>query len=314
MIMNKNEQVYLDLLRDVLENGQDRPDRTGTGTRSVFGRQVRYDLQEGFPLLTTKKIDLRSVSSELLWFIEGSGDERRLAEIRYGKPRGELVGKKTIWTDNAHAPYWIDKARYAGDAGRIYGVQWRSWRTYREYDTTEEADRLVTMGYTLRDGGIATKTIDQLANLIDGLRNDPYGRRHILTAWNPGELDDMALPPCHILSMFYVQDGKLSCKLVMRSNDNFLGNPYNVASYALLTHMIAQVCGYEVDELVVSTGDTHIYHNHFDAVNEQLTRTPRVAPKIILDTSIQHIDDFNMDSFELIGYDPHPAIKAPMAV
>lgn len=311
--MNKNEQVYLDLLRDVLENGQDRPDRTGTGTRSVFGRQVRYDLRDGFPLLTTKKIDLRSVSSELLWFIEGSGDERRLAEIRYGKPRGELVGKKTIWTDNAHAPYWIDKARFEGDCGKIYGVMFRKWPAHQTYNTTEEADRLVTMGYTLRDG-IATKTIDQLTNLIDGLRNDPYGRRHILTAWNPSELDNMALPPCHILSQYYVQDGKLSCMLMQRSNDNFLGSPYNVSSYALLTHMIAQVCGYEVGEFIHTMGDTHIYHNHFDAVNEQLSRTPRDAPKLILDSSIQNIDDFTMESFDLIGYDPHPAIKAPMAV
>jgi thymidylate synthase len=287
-IVNKNEQVYLDLLRDVLENGQVRKDRTGVGTIGVFGRQCRYDLGT-FPLMTTKKIDLRSVSSELLWFLEGSGDERRLAEIRYGKPRSELVGKKTIWTENLNAPYWEGRAKFEGDLGNIYGVMFRKWPS-------------------------ETGPVDQIANLINGLRNDPYGRRHIVSAWNPGELHNMALPPCHIQSQFYVQDGKLSCMLTQRSGDALLGIPYNVASYALLTHMIAQVCGLGVGELIHNIGDVHIYLNHVDQVREQLSRTPRAAPTIRLDPSIKNINDFTMDSFELIGYDPHPAIKAPMAV
>lgn len=288
--MNINEKAYLDLLRDVMDNGLDRPDRTGVGVRGVFGRMIRYDLTAGFPLLTTKKIDLKSVSSELLWFIEGSGDERRLAEIRYGKPRAELVGKRTIWTENATAPYWKDKAAFEGDLGKIYGVQWRKWKT--------------------PDG----QTVDQIANLIDGLKRDPFGRRHIVSAWNPGELSNMALPPCHVMAIFYVSQGKLSCMLTQRSADVAIGVPFNVGSYALLTHMIAQVCGYTVGEFIHSMADCHIYHNHFDAVKEQLTRTPKSSPFLYIDPTIKKIDDFTMDSFEIMGYDPHPAIKMPMAV
>lgn len=287
--MPNNEKQYLDLLHSVKENGLDRPDRTGTGVRGVFGNQMRFDLQQSFPLLTTKKIDLKSVSSELLWFIEGSGDERRLAEIRYGKPRAELTGKRTIWTDNAMAPYWKDRASYEGDLGTIYGVQWRKWPTHNG-------------------------TVDQLSDLIDGLKRDPFGRRHLLTAWNPGELPNMALPPCHITSQFYVSQGRLSCHLYQRSADVFLGVPYNIASYALLTHMIAQVCGYGVGEFVHTMGDIHIYHDHFDAVEEQLSRAPRPGPHLYIDPSIKDIDDFTMDSFDIMGYEPHPAIKAKMAV
>ncbi len=288
--MPTNENTYLDLLRDTMDNGLDRPDRTGTGVRGSFGRQSRYDLQQSFPLLTTKKMDLRSVSSELLWFIEGSGDERRLAEIRYGKPRAELTGKRTIWTDNLEAPYWRSKAKFDGDLGAVYGVQWRKWKT--------------------EDG----RTVDQVKDLIEGLRRDPFGRRHILTAWNPGEFDNMALPPCHVLSQFYVSQGRLSCMLTQRSNDLFLGSPYNIASYALLTHMIAQVCGYQVGELVYSQGDVHIYHDHFDAVATQLERAARPGPHLYLDPTIKEIDQFTMESFDIMAYEPHPAIKAKMAV
>lgn len=285
----KNEQQYLDLVRDVLKNGTDRPDRTGVGTRGVFGRQVRYDLSASFPFLTTKKLDLRSITSELLWFVEGSGDERRLAELRYGKPRDEIVGKKTIWWDNAHAPYWTKKS-HEGDLGRVYGVQWRDWTDSNNHST------------------------DQLENLIDGLRRDPFGRRHIISAWNVGELNDMALPPCHLLCQFYVSGGKLDCQLYQRSADIALGVPYNVASYAVFTHMIAQVTGYKVGEFIHTMGDAHIYHTHIDGVTEQLTREPRSAPLLWIDPTIKEIDDFTMESFDIMGYDPHPSIKMPMAV
>jgi thymidylate synthase len=288
--MITNETIYLDLLRDTLKEGLDRPDRTGTGVRGTFGRQTRYDLRKSFPLLTTKKLDLKSISSELLWFVEGSGDERRLAELRYGKPRRELSGKRTIWTDNATAPYWIGEAAFEGDLGRVYGVQWRRWKS--------------------SDG----RTTDQLADLIVGLRRDPFGRRHILSAWNPGEMKQMALPPCHVMAQFYVSQGLLSCMLTQRSNDLFLGSPYNIASYALLTHMLAQVCGYKAGELVYSQGDVHIYHDHFDAVKEQLSRTPKPMPHLYIDPTIKEIDQFTMESFDIMGYDPHPSIKAKMAV
>lgn len=289
----RNEDIYLDLLRDVYENGTDRPDRTGVGVRGVFGRQTRYDLSS-FPLLTTKKMEIKSIVSELLWFIEGSGDERRLAELRYGKPREELVGKRTIWTDNAEASYWKPKAQFDGDLGKVYGVQWRKWET-------PDAD-----------GNIVVT--DQLTNLIEGIRRDPYGRRHIITAWNPGNIDNMALPPCHVMAQFYVEGTKLSCMLTQRSNDLFLGSPYNIASYAIFTSMIAQVTGFRPGELVYSQGDVHIYHNHFDAVKEQLSRKPKAMPYLYMDPTIKNIEDFKLDSFEVMGYDPHAAIKAAMAV
>lgn len=284
------EQGYLDLLQDILDNGVDRPDRTDVGTRSVFGRQLRFDLSQGFPLLTTKKMELKGVLSELLWFLEGSGDERRLAEIRYGKDRSELAGKKTIWSGNATAPYWVDKAEFDGDLGRVYGVQLRQWTN--QYG----------------------EAIDQVQNLVDGLKNDPYSRRHILTWWNPGELKYMALPACHQLAQFYIAKGKLSCMYTMRSNDTALGCPYNLASYALLTHMLAQVLGLEVGEMISSVGDQHIYDNHFDGIKEQITRTPRQLPKLVIDPSVKNIFDFKMEHFSLEGYDPYPAIKFEMAV
>jgi thymidylate synthase len=295
---NPNEETYLNLLRDVLDNGVDRPDRTGVGVRSVFGRMARYDLSY-FPILTTKKMEIKSIISELLWFIEGSGDERRLAEIRYGKDRSLLSDKRTIWTDNAQADYWKPKATFDGDLGRVYGVQWRKWRT-----PIVGQDGIVT----------SFKEVDQLADLIAGLKKDPYGRRHILTAWNPGELDQMALPPCHVMSEFYVSENKLSCLLTQRSVDCGLGLPYNILSYSILTHMLAQVCGYEVGEFVHSMGDTHIYHNHIDAIREQLTREPLLAPTFHIDSEIKNIDDFTMDSFELRNYNHCSSIHMPMAV
>ena len=252
------------------------------GTISVFGRQLRFNLKESFPAITTKKLAWKAVVGELLWFLEGSSDERRLAEITHGTSEGVT----TIWTPNALAPYWKSKAKFEGDLGRIYGVQWRDF------------------------GGV-----DQLLNLVEGLKKDPNGRRHILSAWNPSELDQMALPPCHVLCQFYVNKNKeLSCHMYQRSQDVFLGAPFNYASYALLTHMIAQVCGYGVGELIVSTGDTHIYQNHVDRVREQLTREPYPLPKLWLNPSVTDIDGFTMDDIKLIDYQSHSQLKAPMAV
>ena len=273
---------YHDLLEDILNNGEVKDDRTGVGTISVFGRQLRFDLTAGFPAVTTKKLAWKSVVSELLWFIEGSGDERRLAEILYGSRDTE---RSTIWTGNAQAAYWTPRAKYDGDLGRVYGVQWRDWRG-----------------------------VDQLSNLIDGIKKDPNGRRHILTAWNVDELDQMALPPCHVLAQFYVSNGKLSCHMYQRSVDVFLGLPFNIASYALLTHMIAQVCDLKVGELIISTGDTHIYSNHVEQVKEQLSREEYPLPLLFLVPDIKSIDKFSMDAILLFDYQSHGTIKADMAV
>ena len=292
--MNNSEQVYLNALRDILENGDDRPDRTGVGTRSIFGLQMRFDLRKGFPAITTKKLAWKAVVSELLWFIMGSGDERKLKEILYGDSNSD---KKTIWSDNATATYWKKRAKFPGDLGRVYGVQWRTWRA-----PVFGANRM------------GLKHIDQLAELINGINSDPYGRRHIVTAWNPGELDLMALPPCHMMCQFYVSNGRLSCHMYQRSADMFLGVPFNIASYALFTHMIAQVCKLEVGDLVISFGDAHIYNNHFDQVKEQLERSPLALPTLELNEDIKNITDFKMDDITLIGYQSHEAIKAPMAV
>jgi thymidylate synthase len=273
---------YHDLLEDILNNGEVKDDRTGVGTISVFGRQLRFDLTAGFPAVTTKKLAWKSVVSELLWFIEGSGDERRLAEILYGS---RDIERSTIWTGNAQAAYWKPKARYDGDLGRVYGVQWRDWRG-----------------------------VDQLSSLIEGIKKDPNGRRHILTAWNVDELDQMALPPCHVLAQFYVSNGKLSCHMYQRSVDVFLGLPFNIASYALLTHMIAQVCDLKVGELIISTGDTHIYSNHVEQVKEQLSREEYPLPLLFLNPDIKNIDKFSMDDILLFDYQSHGTIKADMAV
>lgn len=280
-------QQYHNALQHILDNGEIRQDRTGEGTISVFGYSMRFDLKKGFPAITTKKLAWKPVVSELLWFIEGSTDERRLAEILYGSRDDK---HKTIWTANAQAPYWKPKAKFEGDLGKVYGYQWRSWH---------------------KSDGTA---IDQLAKLIEDLKNNPYSRRHILTAWNVAELDDMALPPCHTFSQFYVNNGKLSCQMYQRSADFFLGVPFNIASYALLTHMIAQVCGLEVGEFIHTFGDAHIYLNHVDAVKEQLQRTEFELPTLQLNPDIKNIDDFTMTDIELVNYQHHAAIKAPMAV
>lgn len=304
------EQQYLDALRDVLTTGTRREDRTTVGTISKFGMQQRYDLSQGFPAVTTKKLAWNAVVGELLWMIEGSGDERRLAEITHGTRDGVV----TIWTPNAHAPYWKPKAKYEGDLGRVYGVQWRRWRAVKP--RTAGGSFRDDFGVTYRRQGndVEVKEIDQLKLLIEGLKKDPYGRRHILTAWNPGELDKMALPPCHCFAQFYVADGKLSCQMYQRSCDMFLGVPFNIASYSLLTHMIAQVCGLQVGEFVHVLGDAHIYLNHTEQVNEQLKREPLPAPRLWLNPAIKDITKFSMDDIQLHGYRHHDPIKAEMAV
>ncbi len=282
----KMEQ-YLDALKYVLENGADRKDRTGTGTRAIFGMQLRFNMEDGFPAITTKKLAWNSVVSELLWFIEGSEDERRLAEILYGTRDS---GKKTIWTDNANANYWKPKAKFEGDLGRVYGAQWRKWKA--------------------PDG----KEIDQLANAIEMIKHNPTSRRIIVTAWNPGELDKMALPPCHAFFQFFVANNKLSLQMYQRSCDMFLGVPFNIASYSLLLHMVAQATDLNPREFVHTLGDAHIYHNHFEQVKEQLSRKPFALPKLWLNPEIKNIDDFKMEDIKLENYQFHPAIKAQMAV
>ena len=278
---------YLDALRYVLDNGTDRKDRTGTGTRAVFGMQLRFNMEDGFPAMTTKKLAWKSVVSELLWFIEGSNDERRLAEILHG---ARDPSKNTIWTDNANASYWKPKARFEGDLGRVYGVQWRKWKN--------------------PEG----KEIDQLANAIKLIKENPTSRRIIVTAWNPGELDKMALPPCHTFFQFFVANGKLSLQMYQRSCDMFLGVPFNIASYSLLLHLIAQVTNLKAGDFVHTLGDAHIYHNHFEQVKEQLSRKPFPLPKLWLNPEIKDIDGFKMEDIKLENYESHPPIKAPMAV
>ena len=281
-------KIYHELCEKILNEGELSDDRTGVGTYRIFGHNLRFDLREGFPAITTKKLAWKAVVSELLWFIEGSGDERRLREILHGDRNSD---KPTIWTPNLEADYWKPKALFEGDLGRIYGVQWRDWNT--------------------KSGN----KVDQLKLLIDGLKRDPNGRRHILTAWNPGELDQMALPPCHIMCQFFVNKNKeLSCQMYQRSVDTFLGLPFNIASYALFTHMIAQVCGYGVGELILVTGDTHIYKDHVEQVKEQINRGEFPLPTLQLNPKITDIDLFTMNDIELIGYQSHGAIKANMAV
>ena len=261
---------YLDLLRHVREHGTDKQDRTGTGTLSVFGHQMRFDLSEGFPLVTTKKVHLKSIIHELLWFLKGE------TNIAYLKDN-----KVSIWDE------WADAK---GELGPVYGKQWRSWGT--------------------PDG----RTIDQIQWLLDEIRRNPDSRRLIVSAWNVADLPKMALMPCHALFQFYVADGKLSCQLYQRSADLFLGVPFNIASYALLTHMIAQVCGLGVGDFVHTLGDAHIYSNHYDQVNEQLARAPRALPTLRLNPAVTDLFAFRYEDIEILDYDPHPAIKAPVAV
>lgn len=304
------EKQYLNALKEVLTNGATKQDRTGTGTISLFGMQQRYNLAESFPAVTTKKLAWRSVVSELLWFIEGSGDERRLREILHGSTESD---KTTIWTANATAPYWQPKAKFTGDLGRVYGVQWRRWRTPVEHEAYSFKDDFGTSYNRL--GSVHFKEIDQLKQLIDDIKQDPHGRRHILSAWNPGELDAMALPPCHCLAQFYVSsDNRLSCQMYQRSCDMFLGVPFNIASYSLLTHMIAQVCGLAVGEFVHVLGDAHIYLNHVEQVKEQLSREPLPAPQLWLNPDVKDITGFTMTDIRLDGYESYGTISAPMAV
>lgn len=297
-------KTYHDALQYILDNGHHKNDRTGIGTISAFGLQLRFDLKKSFPAITTKRLAWKSVVGELLWFIEGSGDERRLAEITHGTKEGTV----TIWTPNALAPYWKDRAKFEGDLGRVYGVQWRHWQKYTERKDMGDAHL----------GGIrvaADKTeVDQLTDLINGIQKDPHGRRHILSAWNPAELDQMALPPCHLLAQFYVSNNQLSCQMYQRSADMFLGVPFNIASYSLLTHMIAQVCNLDVGEFIHVLGDAHIYNTHIEQVKEQLTRQPLAPPSLWLNPEIKNIDKFSMNDIRLINYQSHAALKAPMAV
>ncbi len=261
---------YLDLMSHIMEHGVEKSDRTGTGTKSVFGYQMRFDLSEGFPCITTKKLHLRSIIHELLWFLKGDQN------IQYLKENGV-----SIWDE------WADEQ---GNLGPVYGVQWRSWET--------------------PDG----RKIDQIQKLIDGLRNNPDSRRHIVSAWNVSDVDEMALPPCHTLFQFYVAEGKLSCQLYQRSADVFLGVPFNIASYALFTMMVAQVCHLELGDFVHTFGDAHLYSNHLEQAEVQLAREPRTMPKMKINPEVKDIFDFRFEDFELIDYAPHPHIKAAVAV
>lgn len=261
---------YLDLLQHVLDNGTKKGDRTGTGTISTFGYQTRYDLGEGFPMVTTKKLHYKSIVHELLWFLKGD------TNIKYLKENGVR-----IWDE------WADEN---GDLGPVYGYQWRSWPT--------------------PNGG----SIDQIAKVVDSIKNNPDSRRHLVSAWNPALVDDMALPPCHTMFQFYVAEGKLSCQLYQRSADSFLGVPFNIASYALLTMMIAQVTGLEPGEFVHTFGDLHIYENHLEQVKLQLTREPKKLPQLKINPEVTNLFDFKFEDFELVGYESHPHIKGVVAV
>jgi thymidylate synthase len=270
---------YKDLMRKVLDEGEERIDRTGVGTKSIFGQTMRFKMSDGFPAVTTKKLAFNAMKAELLWFLKGSSDNTLLNEMGCH-----------IWNANAESDYWKPKARYLGDLGRIYGVQWRSWRA--------------------TDG----REIDQLKNVIEQIKKDPSDRRLIVSAWNPGELDQMALPPCHMFMQFYVNNGKLSLSMYQRSGDVFLGVPFNIASYSLLLHMVAQATGLEADEFFHIIGDTHIYLNHIEQVEEQLSKEPFSLSRLWLNPDVKDIDKFGMEDIRLENYQSHPSIKAPMAV
>ena len=305
------EEQYLNLLGEVYQNGEDRVDRTGTGTRATFGKRLDINLKDGFPLVTTKKMALGMIKSELLWFLEGSGDERRLAEIHYGT---RDPANRTIWTDNAEADYWKPKANFEGDLGRVYGVQWRSWTSAKIKGSSDSLSH-PDGGTTLFDAKVLIQTVDQLAEAINKIKNNPTDRRIIVSAWNPGELDQMALPPCHMIFQMYVSNTReLSLQMYQRSCDLFLGIPFNIASYAMLTHMIAHVTGCTVGRLIMDLGDTHIYKDHLEAVQTQLSRNPRSVPNLWLNPDVKNIDDFKMEDIKVPYYESHDAIKAKMAV
>lgn len=272
---------YLEVLKDIYENGSDVEGRNGK-TRKLFAKQMRFNLEEGFPAVTTKKLAFKAVKSELIWFIEGSGDDNRLKELN--------ESEKTIWTANSEADYWTPKAKFPGDLGRVYGVQWRHWQ---KPDGTE---------------------VDQLAEVIERIKTDPNDRRLIVSAWNPGELDQMALPPCHMMFQFFVAGDKLSIHMYQRSCDMFLGVPFNIASYALLLSMVARETNLTPYECVLTLGDAHIYHDHFEAVEEQLKRTPHPLPTLWLNPEVKNIFDFKPEDIRLENYTHDETIKATMAV
>ena len=288
-----NMKVYLDLLKFILENGHEKDDRTNTGTLSSFGHQLEFDLSEGFPAITTKSLAWKGVVSELLWFLEGSNDERRLAEIRFGKSRNELKDLNkysTIWTDNADKQgkeLGYENTETKKILGPVYGVQWRNWSGK-----------------------------DQLEELINNLKNNPDSRRHILSAWNVGEINKMALPPCHVMSQFYIHNDEISCHMYQRSADMFLGVPFNIASYALLLSIIAEILNLKPKRFIHSFGDAHIYKNSIEQVKEQVSRNPKKLPTLKIPNlnSLKDLDNYKIEDFVLIGYDPHPPIKARMAV
>lgn len=308
------EDDLFDLYERIIRWGEERVDRTGVGTIALFGEQLKIDLSKGFPLVTTKRVPFKSVLSELLWFIEGSGDERRLAEILHGT---RDPSKKTIWSPNAEATTGSKfQPSYPGDLGRVYGVQWRKWQHITQKGGGTSPDFLTHPdgGTTYFDAKILVEHIDQLKEVIHKLKTNPTDRRIIMTAWNPGELGEMALPPCHMFVQFYLSNnGKLSAQMYQRSVDTFLGLPFNIASYALLVHMIAHVIDADVGELTLTLGDTHIYKNHQAQVVQQLNRTPHHLPQLVIRRKVTNIDDFKMEDFVLLDYNPDEAIKAPMA-
>ena len=274
-------QTYNDVLKKIMDTGVDRVGRNAT-TRALFAIQMRFKMADGFPAVTTKRLAFKAVKSELLWFLEGSSDDNRLKELN--------GSDQTIWTENAQADYWKPKATFEGDLGRIYGVQWRKWQT------------------------VGGRTIDQIAEAVEKIKKSPADRRIIVTAWNPGEIDQMGLPPCHMLFQFFVANDKLSLHMVQRSCDMFLGVPFNIASYSLLLHMVAQVTGTVADECILTLNDAHIYHEHFAAVEEQLSRKPMKLCSLWLNPEIKNIDGFTMDDIRLENYESHPSIKARMIV
>ena len=290
----KKLKQYLSALKHILKNGKDREDRTGVGTRGVFGYQMRFNLKDGFPAVTTKKLAWRSVVSELIWFLEGETDERRLAEIHFGKNREELHEKKTIWTANADKQgkaLGYTNTPEKKELGPIYGKQWRSW-------------------------GKEGEEVDQIKKIINDIKKDPHSRRHLVSAWNVEKIDQMALPPCHSMFQFYVQGGELSCQLYQRSADMFLGVPFNVASYSLLTHMLSQILDLKPAEFIWTGGDCHIYKNHFIQAKEQIKRKPQSPPTLLMPkvTKIEDIISSTPKDYKLLNYSPMDSIKAPMAV